>query len=151
GRAVRALVGPTRRNLRPGRRECEADGVKKALVVAKWEFLTTVTRGGYIFAVVAMPLFYGGMFMLAGLAGRSAATSSSRTPVAIVDRAHVIDLSFAAERASERERSRQHELDGMTVALARRSPAGANVITNSLSPTAELLPYDDLTAALSDL
>ena len=125
--------------------------MKKALVVAKWEFLTTVTRGGYIFAVVAMPLFYGGMFMLAGLAGRSAATSSSRTPVAIVDRAHVIDLSFAAERASERERSRQHELDGMTAVLARRSSAGAAVITSSLPPTAELVPYDDLTAALSDL
>ena len=60
--------------------------MKKALIVAKWEFITTVTRGAYIFAVIALPVFYGGMFALAGLAGRSAVTATSRAPVAIVDR-----------------------------------------------------------------
>ena len=33
--------------------------MNKALLIARWEFLATVTRRAYIFSVVAMPLLFG--------------------------------------------------------------------------------------------
>ena len=40
--------------------------MNKALLIARWEFLATVTRRAYIFAVVAMPLLFG---IIVGLTG----------------------------------------------------------------------------------
>ena len=77
--------------------------MNKAFVVAKWEFIATVTRVPYIVAVVGLPLLYGGLFTIAGLSSRNAAVSSSRIPAAVVDQAHVVDLRFAAERSAERD------------------------------------------------
>ena len=78
--------------------------MKKTWLVARWEFTTTVTRRAYIFAVIAMPLFYGGMVTLAAFAGRSASTSAGRVPTAIVDKAHIVDLTAAREEAARRDR-----------------------------------------------
>ena len=78
--------------------------MRKVLLVARWEFLTTVTRRAYIFAVVAMPLFYGGMVILGVFAGRSASTGAGRVPTAIVDPAHIVDVSLAREAAARRDR-----------------------------------------------
>jgi ABC-2 type transport system permease protein len=77
--------------------------VSRALLVARWEYVTTVMRGSFIFAVLAMPLLYGTLFLLAAFAGRGAtrASSSSAPPaaarIAIVDRAHVVDAEAAEE------------------------------------------------------
>jgi len=125
--------------------------MKKALIVAKWEFITTVTRGAYIFAVIAMPLFYGGMFALAGFAGRSAATATSRAPVAIVDQAHFLDLGFSLERAAAREQARSARGNDATTAMMQRSPAGAAALSQLAPGAASLKPYDTLDAALGDL
>ena len=51
--------------------------MKKALLVAKWEFLTTVKRPSYIILVLAVPLVYGGLFSLAGLSARSACAKAA--------------------------------------------------------------------------
>ena len=32
--------------------------LRKVLLVARWEFISTVTRRMYVFAVVAMPVIY---------------------------------------------------------------------------------------------
>lgn len=128
--------------------------MKKALTVAKWEFLTTVTRGPFIFAVIAMPLFYGGMFALAALASRSAQTSNAQIPTAIVDQAHIVDLTFAAERAADRDRARRaamKDVNDMVAAAASRSPAAAAAIDAVTPPTAPLVPYDTVDAALDAL
>jgi ABC-2 type transport system permease protein len=125
--------------------------MRKALIVARWEFITTVTRGAFIFAVVAMPLFYGGMLVLAGLAGRSAATSNSRAPVAVVDGAHVIDLAAAAERAEGRNKMRDEAMDEMIAVAARRSAAAAALAREAAAPTTPLVPYSDMNRALDDL
>ena len=114
--------------------------MKKALIVAKWEFITTVTRGAYIFAVIAMPVFYGGMFALAGFAGRSAVTATSRAPVAIVDRAHFLDLGFALERAAAREQARSARGNDAATAMMRRSPAGAAALSQLAPGAASLKP-----------
>jgi ABC-2 type transport system permease protein len=95
--------------------------MKKAWLVARWEFLTTVKRRGYIIAVAAIPLFYGGIFSLAGLAGRSASVSAGRIPTAVVDEAHILDLTFAAEQAAARDRQGA----GDTVAAVLSQPIGA--------------------------
>jgi ABC-2 type transport system permease protein len=110
--------------------------VKKALLVARWEFTTTVTRRAYMFAVIAMPLFYGGMLALAGLAGRSASTSAGRVPTAIVDKAHIVNLEAAREEAARRDR------DG----AADSVPA-----LGSLVPQTPLVDYADLDDALAAL
>ena len=69
--------------------------MRKTLLVARWEFLTTIRRKAYIFSVIAMPLIYVGLAAIAAFAGRSATTNAGRIPTAIVDRAHVVDLKLA--------------------------------------------------------
>ena len=77
---------------------------RKALLVAKWEFLTTITRRMYILAVIAMPVFYGGMIAVAGFTGRAVSRGEGNRAIAIVDGAHVLDLAFARQQAASRER-----------------------------------------------
>jgi ABC-2 type transport system permease protein len=71
--------------------------VKKMLLVARWEFLTTVKRRAYIFAVLAMP----GVFILLMIAsvfsGRSMLRGAVGGSLAVVDPAGIVDLAFAAE------------------------------------------------------
>ena len=110
--------------------------MNKVLLIARWEFITTVTRRAYIFAVIAMPLLYGGMVALAGLAGRSASTNAGRVPTAIVDQAHVLDLAAARAEASRRDRDATPDsLAGFGAAL----------------PPTPLVEYGDLEAALAAL
>jgi ABC-2 type transport system permease protein len=104
--------------------------MRKALSVARWEFVTTVTRRTYIVAIVMLPLLYGVMFTAAGMAGRSAASTAGRVPTAVVDRARIVDLAFAAEKAAPRQRS-----------SAAATPA----------PSGGLVSYPDLDAALTAL
>jgi ABC-2 type transport system permease protein len=110
--------------------------VKKALLVARWEFTRTVTRRAYIFAVIAMPLFYGGMVALAALAGRSASTNAGRIPTAIVDKAHIVNLEAAREEAARRDR------DGA---------ADPGLAIGNIVPQAPLVDYVDFDAALAAL
>jgi ABC-2 type transport system permease protein len=124
--------------------------VKKALLVARWEFVTTVTRVPFIFAIVALPLFYGGMFALAAIAGRSATQSSGRTPVALVDRAHLVDLAIAETRIAERDRRRDSSEEEIAAMVARRSPAAAAAVREMSAPP-RLTAYGDLDEALAAL
>jgi len=110
--------------------------MNKVLLIARWEFITTVTRRAYIFAVIAMPLFYGGMIALGGVAGRSASTTAGRIPTAIVDRAHVLNLAAAQEQASRRDRD------------AAADPLAA--FANPAAPT-PVVEYGDLDTALAAL
>ena len=110
--------------------------MKKALLVARWEFTRTVTRRAYIFAVIAMPLFYGGMVALAALAGRSASTNAGRIPTAIVDKAHIVNLEAAREEAARRDR------DGA---------ADPGLAIGNIVPQAPLVDYVDFDAALAAL
>ena len=127
--------------------------MKKALLVARWEFWTTVTRVPFIFAVVAMPLFYGGMVALAALAGRSATQSSGRMPAALVDRAHIVDLAVAEASVAERDRQRGEPGDAaaaLTTTLANRSPAAAAMVREMTTST-RLVAYPELDDALAAL
>jgi hypothetical protein len=108
--------------------------MNKALIVAKWEFVSTVTRRAYIFAVVGMPLLYGAIFGVSALAGRSAAVSANRVPTVIVDRAAILDLGFASALSSRRDHSR-----------------GAAAAPRAAEPPAALIAATDLDAALDDL
>ena len=129
--------------------------MKKALLVARWEFLTTVKRRGYIIAVLAIPVFYGGIFSLAGLAGRSASVSAGRIPTAVVDEAHILDLTFAAAQASARDRRGA----GDAVAAALNQPSGAGggagstaiAAAGAMLPSAGLRAYDTLDHAIAAL
>jgi len=80
--------------------------VNKALLIARWEFLATVTRRAYIFSVVAMPLLFGIIGAIPILSTRSAATSSAELPMALVDPAGLVDLELAARLAAQRSEAR---------------------------------------------
>lgn len=69
--------------------------MKRAWVVARYEFLATITRKGYIFAVVGMPLFFITVTGIPVLFARSEKRDapSDDKPIAIVDRAAVVDWS----------------------------------------------------------
>jgi ABC-2 type transport system permease protein len=120
--------------------------MKKALLVARWEFLTTVTRKAYIFAVVAMPLFYGGMFALAGFAGRSASTSASRVPTGLVDNAHIVDLAFASEQAAKRDQPAASRPSDVLFGRPDQFAAAAQTLR-----AGALVGYSDLDMALKAL
>jgi ABC-2 type transport system permease protein len=100
--------------------------MKKMLLVAKWEFLTTVTRRAYIFAVLAMP----GVFILLMIAsvfsGRSMLRGAAGGTVAVVDPAGLVDVAFATE-----------------LAAARAPNVGPNAV--------QLAHYDAIDPALADL
>jgi len=104
--------------------------IRKVSRVARWEFLSAVTRRTYIFAVVAMPVVYGMMLGAAGLAGRMVARSENAKPVAVVDNARVIDFAIAQKEAD-----------------------GTRVVADSASPDAplRLAEYADRDRALAAL
>lgn len=81
--------------------------MKKALLVAKWEFITTVTRRSYLFAVVAMPVLFVGIGALSAMQAPAVANTSAAVPTAIVDRTGLVDLEFANAQLSERDRLRE--------------------------------------------
>ena len=122
--------------------------MRKALLVARWEFLATVTRVGYIVTVVAMPLFYGGMIAVAGVAGRSATTTAGRVPTGVVDEAHILDLPFAAAQAARRE----GDLQGIDLtAIGGRQPAAASAgaAIAALTPPSPLVLYESVDEAIA--
>jgi len=104
--------------------------VRKVARVARWEFLSAVTRRTYIFAVVAMPAVYGMMLGAAGLAGRMVARSENARPVAVVDNARVIDFT-----------------------VARKEAEGARAISDAAAPDAPLtlVEYRDVDRGLADM
>jgi ABC-2 type transport system permease protein len=106
--------------------------VNKALLVARWEFLTTITRRSYIVVVVAIPVFYGFIVGAAALTGRSLARGQGERSIAIVDAAHILDLRFAAAQAAART-------------SADADPASASAAAETLAV------YDDTPAALAAL
>lgn len=112
--------------------------MKKTLLVARWELLTTITRRTYIFAVIAMPLFFGLITGVAAMTGRSVVDSATGSrPIAIVDRAGILDLRFAAERAERRREAQRGEADVLPVAIA--------------NAPSTLIAYTDLDAAIADM
>jgi ABC-2 type transport system permease protein len=76
--------------------------MRKALLIARWEFRSAVMRRAYLFAVLALPLLFGGIGAITAFTARSAQRSASGAPIAIVDRAGFVDLAFAAEQAASR-------------------------------------------------
>jgi ABC-2 type transport system permease protein len=132
--------------------------MRKAWLVARWEFLTTVRRRGYIIAVVAIPLFYAGLGAVAALAGRSANVNAGRIATAVVDNAHILDLAFAAQQSAARDR----RAAGNGVAAALSQPAGGGAGAGSaaiaavgrlgaITPTGGLAAYDTLDLGLAAL
>jgi ABC-2 type transport system permease protein len=77
--------------------------VNKTLIIARWEFLSTVTRRAYIFTVVAMPILFTGISSIPVFSTRSAAATSAELPVALVDSAGLVDLELAARLAAGRK------------------------------------------------
>jgi hypothetical protein len=76
--------------------------VKKMLLVARWEFLTTVKRRAYVFAVLAMPAVFVLIMVASIFSGRSMLRGAVGGSLAVVDPAGIVDLAFAAELAAER-------------------------------------------------
>ena len=76
--------------------------MKKAWLIARWEFRAAVFRRGYIVAIVLMPLLFFGLGAISALTTSTpAARAASRRPTAVVDKAGILDLAFATERAAE--------------------------------------------------
>ena len=102
--------------------------MNKALVVARWEFLTTVTRMPYIFAVVAHAALLW-RHVRDGRLRRPDAAASQRAARRLrwSTTAHIVDLALAAERTAERDRRDRSAGDemsddgGAAIAGGRRS------------------------------
>lgn len=112
--------------------------MNKAWVIAKREFLVTVTRKTYIFTVLGMPLLFGGIFSISFLTGDSVEKSikSASEPVAVVDRAGVVDFALAATLAARSDTPKEG-------AEALRKAAGARL--------PKIVAYSDLDQAIQDI
>ena len=72
------------------------------LLVARWEFLTTVKRRAYIFAVLAMPTVFILIMIASVFSGRSMLRGAVGGSLAVVDPAGIVDVAFAADLAAAR-------------------------------------------------
>ncbi len=59
-------------------------------IVARWEFLATVARAGFIVTVLALPAVHLGLGWLLATSVRTAAEPAGQKPVAVVDRAGLL-------------------------------------------------------------
>ena len=112
--------------------------MNKVWVIARREFWVTVTRKGYIFAVVGMPLLFGSIFGISFLTSGNLeqSTRSGFEPIAVVDRSHTLDFELAANFAPARE----------------SPPAAAEALQKATGGTpSRIVPYTDMTAAIRDL
>jgi ABC-2 type transport system permease protein len=112
--------------------------MNKIWVISKREFLVTVTRKGYIFAVVGMPLLFGGIFGVSFLTSGTLEQSikSGSGSIAVVDRSNTLDFELAANGEPVQE-----------------SPSAATeVLRKAASPKPpRLVSYTDMTQAIQDL
>ena len=79
--------------------------LSKIWVIARREFLVTVTRKGYLFAVVGMPLLFGGIFGISFLTTGTMEQSikSNSEPIAVIDRSGTLDFGLAGGFEPTRE------------------------------------------------
>ncbi len=112
--------------------------MNKVWVIAKHEFLATVTRKAYIFTVVGMPLLFGGIFSISLITGDSVEKSikSASEPIAVIDRAGVVDFALAATL------SEGHNVP-QDAAEAIRQVSGAKL--------PKIVAYPDLDQAIQDI
>ncbi|MCI0422526.1 MAG: ABC transporter permease [Acidobacteria bacterium] len=112
--------------------------MNKVWVIAKREFLVTVTRKGYIFAVAGTPLLFGGIFGISFLTSGSVEESikSASQPIAVIDRAHIVDFELASRLEPERE-----------------SPTATTEVLQQAAGNKpqRIVPYSDRTQAIQDL
>jgi ABC-2 type transport system permease protein len=114
--------------------------MSKALLVARWEFRAAVFRRAYFIAVFAMPLLMFGLGSISVLTVPSTLRASASKPIAIVDKAGILDLAAAAEQAARRDRLRADPSAALEAQLA------TTVIGNN-----GLAKYDEQGQALGDL
>jgi ABC-2 type transport system permease protein len=112
--------------------------MSKVWVIAKREFWVTVTRKGYIFAVVGMPLLFGGIFGISFLTSGNLEQSikSGSEPIAVVDRSHTLNFELAE-----------------SIEPARESPTAATEVLQKAagSKPSRIVPYTDMTLAIRNL
>jgi ABC-2 type transport system permease protein len=112
--------------------------MSKVWVIAKREFWVTVTRKGYLFAVVGMPLLFAAIFGISFLTSGNLEQSikSGSEPIAVVDRSHTLDFELAA-----------------SLEPARESPTAATQVLQKAAGSwpSRIVPYTDMTAAIRDL
>lgn len=108
--------------------------MRQILTIARWEFLTTISRRTFLVAVIATPLLWAGLAGVRLLASHWAGRGADDKPVALVDAAGVVDIRFAAEQAA-----------------SHAPPAGASAPAEGVSTPVVLAPYQDLAVAMADL
>ena len=107
--------------------------MSKVWAICKREFLVTVTRKGYLFALFGLPLLLiGGLFATSMISRDSFRDAeASRGPAGVVDRARILDFSLEAR--------------------TRRTGATSLLSMSGEENQPSLLSYDDLDKALADL
>ena len=106
--------------------------MNKVRAIAKREFLVTVTRKGYLFALFGIPLLFGGIFAISFIFKDTWGDAQThRGPAGVVDRARILDFSLAVE--------------------TEETPGTAVLPTSSSRTQPRLVPYAELDKALADL
>lgn len=142
--------------------------MNKILIIGWHEFLTTITRKGYIIAVIGMPVFFTFIGGIGFLTGHSMEKKSGKSDaIALVDRAKLVDLSLAHtvnQSATpslvplpdgRKERAFRfvayHDLDSALKDLKLERLAACYVIAADYLETGEVAAYTPESGFLSDL
>ncbi|MCS6803596.1 MAG: ABC transporter permease [Acidobacteriota bacterium] len=109
--------------------------MNKIFTIARREFLVTITRPGYIVMVIGMPLFFVVISAIGYWTGTAAEANLTRVdhPIAVVDRANILDLSLADTLPPE--------------------PPPSNRLFDKYvpDPTVQFVAYESVDRALDDL
>lgn len=110
--------------------------MSKMWVIARREFLTTITRKGYVFAVIGTPLLFGAIFGISFLTSGTLEESvkSRSEPIAVVDRSRTVDFDLAP-----------------TVETRDPAPPAAEMLEKAAAKPPRIVPYTDMTEAIRDL
>ncbi|MBM3802688.1 MAG: ABC transporter permease [Acidimicrobiia bacterium] len=110
--------------------------MSKMWVIARREFLTTITRKGYVFAVIGTPLLFGAIFGISFLTSGTLEESvkSRSEPIAVVDRSRTVDFDLAP-----------------TVETRDPAPPAAGMLEKAAAKPPRIVPYTDMTEAIRDL
>src|SRR5262249_9752780 len=92
--------------------------MKKAFIIARREFIAITTRKAYLFAVVGVPAFVGGLVAILVLtAGMSEQSDVASKPIGVVDEASVLEF-----RASQPSPDNDVDVPGVLFSMQAGNP-----------------------------
>jgi ABC-2 type transport system permease protein len=127
--------------------------MKKILIIARREFLITVVQRGYIFTLVAIPLFLALMGQLFNYIASMTKQSRESGTIGVVDQAGVFDFQVAERllAVAARQSASAPDAEGLTLARYESVEAALNDVRTGALPVLYIIKPDFLRTGETEL